>query len=329
MSVASETAIAHLPGARVLAVGDLMLDEYVWGEVRRISPEAPVPVVEVGRRTYVPGGAANVAAGIVALAGEVVLGGVVGDDAQAEHLLAGLAERGVDCGGVLSDPSRTTTTKTRVIAHSQQVVRTDHERRTPVAPELEAALLAWVDGALDGVDAVVLSDYAKGVVSPLVAARVIEGARARGKPVIVDPKGIDYAKYRGATVLTPNLHDAERAAHFTVNAHDDVLEVGRRLAEILPESLLLITRGAEGMSLISSSGVVEVDAATHDVYDVTGAGDTVVATLAVALARQIRVEDAVRLANAAAGIVVSKVGTATVTLDELTRTLRAADRRQA
>jgi D-beta-D-heptose 7-phosphate kinase/D-beta-D-heptose 1-phosphate adenosyltransferase len=312
-----ETLVGRLGRARVLTVGDLMLDEYVWGHVSRISPEAPVPVVEVRGRTHVPGGAANVAAGVVALDGRALLGGVVGADPQAEQLRRALEERGVDCEGVVADPSRSTTTKTRVIAHNQQVVRTDAEERAPLAPELEERVLAWFEGQLGGADAVVLSDYAKGVVSDRLAAGVVGPARERGLPVVVDPKGSDYSKYVGATVLTPNVADAKRAAHVAPDSFVELTEVGRRLAPLLPGSQLLITRGAEGMSLLSEGGIVDVRAEAHAVYDVTGAGDTVVATLAVALGSGLPIEDAVRLANAAAGIVVSKVGTASVTLDEL------------
>jgi D-glycero-beta-D-manno-heptose-7-phosphate kinase len=316
--------VARLPGSRIVVVGDAMLDEYIWGEVRRISPEAPVPVVEVRGRTHVPGGAGNVAAGIVALEGHARLGAVAGADGPGEDLRRSLEERGVDCGGLLVDQSRETTTKTRVIAHSQQVVRTDSEARAPLDAEVEDRLLAWVEEAIGTADAVVISDYAKSVVSERVSKRVIELARERGAPAVVDPKGVDYAKYRGATVLTPNVHDAKRAANLPAELHADLSEVGRRLVEVLPGSLLLITRGAEGMSLLSESGRLDVRADAQAVYDVTGAGDTVVAMLAVALGAGIEVEDAVRLANAAAGIVVSKVGTASVTLDEL-RALRPAE----
>lgn len=319
-----EALARRLAAPRVVVVGDLMLDDYVWGDVRRISPEAPVPVVEVRGRTHVPGGAGNVAAGIVALGGRAVLSGVVGADTQAAELRRALEERGVECDGVLEDPDRATTTKTRVIAHNQQVVRTDFEQRAPLVPDLDERLSSWCAGEIETADAVVLSDYAKGVVSERVARAVIGAARDRGRPVVVDPKGRDYAKYRGATVLTPNVHDAERAANVPVERYEDLLEVGRRLARVLEGAQLLITRGAEGMSLLSDSGAVDVRSEARAVYDVTGAGDTVVAALAVALGSGLALEEAVRLANAAAGVVVSKVGTASVTLEEL-RSLRPTD----
>ena len=310
-------AVERLAGVRVLTIGDLMLDEYVWGSVSRISPEAPVPVVEVDGHSHVPGGAANVASGVVALGGSAVLGGVVGADEPGRRLREALAERLVDCGGVLDSPTRRTTVKTRVIAHSQQVVRTDFEEREPLEDDLAERLIGWAAGELDGADVLVLSDYAKGLLTPHVLRSLIERATSAGKPIVVDPKGVRYEKYRGATVLTPNVHDAERAAQYPVQEYDDLLEVARRLEDVLPDTDLLITRGAEGMSLMRAGKSLDIAAEAQDVYDVTGAGDTVVATLAAALGRGVQVEDAVRLANAAAGIAVGKVGTASVTLDEL------------
>jgi D-beta-D-heptose 7-phosphate kinase/D-beta-D-heptose 1-phosphate adenosyltransferase len=309
--------VERLGGARALVVGDVMLDEYVWGQVNRISPEAPVPVVDVRRRTYVPGGAANVAAGIAALGGRPLVGGVLGDDLPAAQLREALTERGLELDGLLSVAGRSTTTKTRVIAHSQQVVRADVEERAPLAGETSQDLLRWAEARLEDVDVAVVSDYAKGVVSPDLARGMIEAARARGKPVVVDPKGSDYSKYRGATVLTPNIADAKRAANIAPDEFVELADVAHRLADVVRGSALLITRGSEGMSLISDDGSLDVAATAQDVYDVTGAGDTVVAALAVALGSGLTLEESVRLANAAAGIVVSKVGTASVTLDEL------------
>ena len=309
--------IGRLRGAMVLAIGDLMLDEYVWGEVQRISPEAPVPVVNIRRRSHAPGGAANVAAGVAALGGRALVGGAVGDDAAAAAMRDALATTGVDPEGLVVDPSRPTTTKTRVIAHAQQVVRTDFEDRTPLPPAVEAELLEWIRRRLPEADAVVISDYRKGVVSPTVAQRIIESATRAGKPVVVDPKGLDYANYRGATVITPNAHDAAQAANVHMESEDDLLEAAHRLSELCGDAALLITRGAAGMTLFASNGRVEVPAEARAVYDVTGAGDTVVAVLAVALGRGLPLADAVGLANSAAGIVVGKVGTSTVTLEEL------------
>jgi D-glycero-beta-D-manno-heptose-7-phosphate kinase len=311
------TDLRRLRGATVLAVGDLMLDEYVWGDVQRISPEAPVPVVDVRRRSHAPGGAANVAAGVAALEGRALLGGAVGEDPAAAAVRDAVEASGVDAGGVVVDPQRPTTTKTRVIAHAQQVVRTDFEARAPLPRGVEAELLEWVRRRLPEADAAVLSDYRKGVVTPGLAQGVIGIAHQAGKPVVVDPKGLDYAAYRGATVLTPNAHDAGQAANVHIETDDDLMKAAGRLSELCDDAALLITRGAAGMTLIASNGRVEVPAEARAVYDVTGAGDTVVAVLAVALGRGVPLAEAVGLANTAAGIVVGKVGTSTVTLDEL------------
>lgn len=305
-------------GTSVLVVGDVMLDEYIWGEVRRVSPEAPVPVVQVRTRTYVPGGAANVASSVAGLGGTARLAGVVGDDTSARLLRATLAEAGVEAGLAL-DRSRPTTTKTRIVAQSQQVVRADSEDSSPVSPEVADEVVAWIEGRIAETDALVLSDYAKGVVTADLAGRVIALAGELGKPLVADPKGSDYAKYRGATVVTPNVHEAKRAAGLDGDAHHELSEVGLRLAETLGESALLITRGSQGMSLFpdGTGPAVDIPSRARNVFDVTGAGDAVVSTLALALGCGASLEDAARLANAAGGVAVGKVGTETLELDEL------------
>ncbi len=309
---------AALPGKRVLVAGDVMLDEYVWGEVRRISPEAPVPVVAVRRRTSVPGGAANSALNVASLGGRVVLGGILGEDPAADRLAAALRQRGVAGDGLLVDRERVTTTKTRIIAQNQQVARVDEEQHAAPPGELEARLLRWVEDRLPAVDACLLSDYAKGVVTPRFAGHLIGLARRAGKPVVVDPKGTDYAKYRGATVVKPNLREAQLVCHHEPDRPARLPELGRQLLDILDGSAVLLTRGPEGMSLfVRGAEPVHIAPVARDVFDVTGAGDTVVATLALALAAGAPLEQAAALANRAAGIVVAKVGTAQVTLEEL------------
>jgi D-beta-D-heptose 7-phosphate kinase/D-beta-D-heptose 1-phosphate adenosyltransferase len=312
--------LSIFPGRRVLIVGDVMLDEYIWGEVRRISPEAPVPVVEIRRRTYVPGGAANTAANVVSLGGTALLGGVVGGDPAATHLGKALEQGGVHATGLMVDAERPTTTKTRIIAHSQQVVRADWEQCRPLPASGEDALLAWVERQLPAVEACILSDYAKGVISVRLAEQVIRGARQAGKPVVADPKGTNLAKYRGATVVKPNLHEAGQLVKQEI--HDDaaLLEVGRQLIGMLDGAALLITRGAQGMSLFRHGlPPVHIPALARNVFDVTGAGDTVIGTLAMSLAAGATLEQAAQLANRAAGIAVGKVGTTAVTLEELQR----------
>jgi D-beta-D-heptose 7-phosphate kinase/D-beta-D-heptose 1-phosphate adenosyltransferase len=308
--------IAQLSGARVLIVGDVMLDEYVWGDVRRISPEAPVPIVEVTRRSHVPGGAANVAAGVVAFGGRSMLCGVIGEDTAGDNLRESLDAALVDVSGLVVDPGRPTTCKTRVIAHAQQVVRTDHELRGPLSEQLAGSLLADVRERLGAVDAIVLSDYGKGIVSEPAAQAIIAAATSAGKPVIVDPKGLDFGKYRGATLVTPNELELSQAGHIHFDGDESVLQTARRIAAESDVGLL-VTRGAAGMLLVADGIEFSVPARARDVYDVTGAGDTVVSMLAVALGRRFDLRRAVELANEAAGIAVGKIGTSTVRLEEL------------
>jgi D-beta-D-heptose 7-phosphate kinase/D-beta-D-heptose 1-phosphate adenosyltransferase len=309
---------AAFRGKHVLVLGDIMLDEYIWGEVRRISPEAPVPVVEMNRRTYVPGGAANTAANVAALGGQPYLLGLVGNDYHAVCLREALVRSGIDASGLCTDEERMTTTKTRIVAHNQQVVRLDCEQRAPLVQHWEDELLREAEMLLPGVDACIISDYGKGVVSERVARHFIRMARQTGKPIVVDPKGHDYSKYRGATVVKPNVHEAEAVAKQPITDEESLHEVGRRLLEVLGSSAVLITRGPQGMSLFRcSEPAVHIPTVARHVFDVTGAGDTVASALALGLASQGSLDETMRLANQAASIVVGKVGTATVTLEEL------------
>lgn len=315
-----ETILARFPGKHIVVVGDVMLDEYLWGAVRRISPEAPVPVVELQKRSYVPGGAANAAANVAGLGGEVHLVGLLGADEPAKHLRDALEASSIDTSGLLVDSSRPTTTKSRIIAHSQQVVRVDHEHREVIAPALEARLLERIDECLPHTDACILSDYAKGMVTPALARRVIDKGAALGKPVIVDPKGTDFAKYRGATLVKPNLHEASLFLKLDIATLEDVIQAGSGLLAYLGSGGVLITRGAAGMSLFQDgAGPVHIPAQAREVFDVTGAGDTVVSTLAMALASGAALEQAARLASRAAAIIVGRVGTTPVRLEELRR----------
>ena len=305
-------------GKRILIVGDVMLDEYIRGGVRRISPEAPVPVVEFYQQTHVPGGAGNTAANVRSLGGESLLGGVVGRDLQGETLRETLRRGGVTVDGLIVDADRLTTTKTHIVAHNQQLVRIDRERREPLSAAREDDLLRWMEKEIARADACILSDYAKGVVSARVGELIIRLARLAGKPVIVDPKGTNYAKYRGATVVKPNLHEAERFLNREIGDDASLNEVGRHLTEILDGSAVLITRGPQGMSLFRTGmAPVHFPSVAQAIFDVTGAGDTVISTLALALAAGAALEQAAHLANWAAGIVVGKVGTTAVTLEEL------------
>jgi D-beta-D-heptose 7-phosphate kinase/D-beta-D-heptose 1-phosphate adenosyltransferase len=311
------------PGKRILVVGDVMLDEYLWGDVRRISPEAPVPVVAIQRQTYMGGGAANTAANIVSLGAEALLGGVVGRDPYAGKLREVLGQTGAIPAGLIEDAGRPTTTKTRIVAHSQQVVRVDREQAVPLPTHVEEALLGWVEEQIPSADACILSDYAKGVVSPRLAECLIRMARQARKPIVVDPKGTDYAKYRGATVVKPNVHEVERSLRQEIHNDPGLRKAGQVLLDLLGGAALLITRGPQGMSLFrDGEEPVDIPTFARNVYDVTGAGDTVVSTLALSLSAGATLEEAAHLANRAAGIVVGKVGTSTVTPAELRRQIK-------
>lgn len=302
----------------ILVVGDVMLDEYVWGDATRISPEAPVPVVDYVERTYVAGGAANVAVNAASMGNRSKLGGVIGQDVAGDILCATLANLGVESTGLSVDMQRPTTLKMRIIAHRQQIVRLDTENRAPLSSELEDQILHWVELNLSAVGACVISDYAKGVVSDSLSRRVIDSARQAGLPVIIDPKGSDYTKYRGATVITPNLHEVEHVCGRRITSDNELNAAGQDLLGRLPGSAILITRGPGGMVLFRQDCVpMHIPSVAHGVFDVTGAGDTVVSTLSLGLATGAELEDAAVIANTAAGIVVGKMGTATVTIDEL------------
>lgn len=309
----------ELRGSTVLVLGDAMLDEYIWGEAKRISPEAPVPIVDVRSHTYAPGGAANVAVGVVALECVALLAGVVGEDAAANQLRDALALRSITADGLVADSERPTTTKTRVIANSQQVVRADLEARSPLPNPSEIDLVGRVRDYLPAADALIISDYGKGTVTKFVARESIDLARAAEIPIVVDSNGVHYSRYSGATVITPNVHEAGRAANIHIETDDDLHLAARRLSEVVGDAALLITRGPAGMTLYSAEQPFHAPAQAREVFDVTGAGDTVVATLAVALGSGMELRDAVRVANAAAAIVVGKLGTAAVSLDELER----------
>ncbi len=290
------------------------------------APEAPVPVVEVARRTSTPGGAANTAANIGSLGGKPVLAGVVGDDSDGTRVCDLLRQQGVETAPVVRDPSRPTTTKTRVIAHSQQVVRFDQERPGPIADAVEAELLARVRAALPTVRGCVVSDYGKGVVTALFVTQLLQLARAANVPTVIDPKGTEYAKYRGATVVKPNQLEAGQVLNRQLRTSEDVDRAGADLLQLLgPDTAVLVTRGSHGMTLFEPGrGVVHVPAQAREVYDVTGAGDTVAGTMALTLAVGGDLAAACRLASLAAAVVVGKVGTATCSIEELREVLASS-----
>ncbi len=310
-------ALDRLAGRRLAVVGDAMLDHFVWGSVDRISPEAPVPVVRVREETWRLGGAANVAAGIRALGAEACFYGLCGQDEAASALRRLLGERGIDPTGLVTDAARPTTLKTRIIAHSQQVCRTDREGDGAISPAGIAALVAALQGG-GPFDGIVLSDYGKGVLTAQSLPALIGAAREAGVPLVVDPKRGDYAKYRGATALTPNQREAEQACGHAIRTDEDLRRAGRRLLDVTDADALLITRGEHGMALYLKDGAEHhLPAVATTVYDVTGAGDTVIAVYTACLAAGAGHLLAARLANHAAGLAVRELGTVAVTLDQL------------
>lgn len=304
---------------KIVVLGDVMLDEFVWGDVTRISPEAPVPVVDIRRESVHLGGAANVLKNLTALGAQACVIGVVGNDVAGERLRASLRQTSAlqSDDHLVVDENRPSTVKTRIIAHSQLVVRADRELRTPVNGHTEERIVDALREAIETAEAFVVSDYDKGAVTPRILAEILPLAYGR-MPVLVDPKMRNLASYQPATLVTPNHHEALRMTGIEEDSDAGLHRAARLLLEKLKCDAVLITRGDRGMLLQEGSGEpVYVETAAREVYDVTGAGDTVIATLAAALAAGATMFEAANLANKAAGIVVGKVGTATANAEEL------------
>lgn len=303
--------IAPLNTQKILVVGDVMLDRYWFGEVKRISPEAPVPIAKIEKTEDRPGGAANVARNIASLGGNVSLLSVVGQDSAANDLRVVLDKYGVN-SILKQDPSISTIVKLRVLARNQQLIRIDFEEKP--SHEILAEILDTYTDIINQYDVIILSDYGKGGLSH--TAKMIEIATKLNKRILLDPKGSDYSKYTNATLLTPNESELRDAVGDWAN-EEELQAKAKKLKESLNLDYLLVTRSEEGMSLFSQNGITNYPTVAQEVYDVSGAGDTVIATLALMLANKISIEDAVLVANIAAGIVVGKVGTATLSKDEL------------
>jgi len=314
--------LERFAGRRVLVLGDAMLDHYIWGEADRISPEAPVAIVGVRRESSRLGGAANVAHNIRSLGGEPVLLAVIGRDEAGRALRAELSSRGISPESLVVDPDRPTIKKTRVIARGQQVVRIDREAVRDLDGELLDRLSERIALALAGVEAIVISDYGKGVICRPLLERWLERFVASGLPICVDPKETHFHSYRRVTVLTPNTSEASFAAGRRIRDEASLEEVGRALLARLEAQALLITRGEEGVSLFRPDRPrLDIPAVGREVYDVTGAGDTVVAALAMGLAAGGSLETSTRVANHAAGRVIRDLGTATVSREEILESL--------
>jgi D-beta-D-heptose 7-phosphate kinase/D-beta-D-heptose 1-phosphate adenosyltransferase len=316
--------IENFPHSSVLVVGDIMIDHFIWGSVTRISPEAPVPVVEVQSDNYMLGGCANVLNNIFSLGGKAYVTGAIGSDDMGERLLGELRTKHIDTGGIIVEEGRPTTLKTRIVAHSQQVVRFDRESRRPIHSESVKKIVKYIEKVIDKPGAIVISDYNKGVVSAHLLDGIREVKAGKGIIVCVDPKQNDFSLYRGFDIITPNHHEAGRAAGMEIMDGRDIVKIGRALLDKFDFQALLITHGEEGMTLFEKNGKAthtEFPAEAREVFDVTGAGDTVIGVFALCVASGATFKEAAALANHAAGIAVGKVGTATISQDELREVL--------
>jgi D-beta-D-heptose 7-phosphate kinase/D-beta-D-heptose 1-phosphate adenosyltransferase len=315
--------ISRFKSARIMVIGDLMVDEYIWGSVSRISPEAPVPVVSVTSESLRLGGAGNVVNNIHSLGGKLLIGGVVGNDEMGRKIVQDLHKMGVETKGVVIEPDWITTVKTRIIAHQQQVVRYDREIVRPIRPEALKKILSLLEDRVTELDAVLISDYGKGVVCQELVDRVRSLTLGAGKIISVDPKVKNFPLFQKVTIITPNHHEAGQAAGRWIQSEEDLMEVGRQLLQQLQCGSILITRGEKGMTLFQDTGeITNIPTMAKEVFDVTGAGDTVISVLTLALAVGADPKQAAVLSNYAAGIVVGEVGTATLKASDLEDALR-------
>ncbi|BAI80005.1 ADP-heptose synthase [Deferribacter desulfuricans SSM1] len=299
---------------KILVIGDLMLDIFIYGSVDRISPEAPVPVVEIKKEVMMPGGAANVAANLKALGVTPILAGIIGNDNNGSLLKNLLNEMQIDNQFIIDD-GRTTSTKTRVVAHSQQVVRIDKEEKHKIKKKDTDKLLSFIEDIKNSIDAIIISDYGKGMITKYLIEQLV--ANFSEKIITVDPKIENFYYYKNVTSLTPNNKEASTATNIKITDEESLTKCGKHILEKLKSKSLVITRGEEGMTIFTEENITHIPAVAKEVFDVTGAGDTVISVFTSALAVGASYTDAAIIANAAAGIVVGKVGTATTDRDEL------------
>jgi|HubBroStandDraft_1064217.scaffolds.fasta_scaffold04734_4 rfaE bifunctional protein kinase chain/domain len=327
-NAATAKALAAFAGKRVLVAGDLMLDRYWSGEVDRISPEAPVPIVRKVSAFGVPGGAANTACNVAALGARVTLFGVTGQDEAGAELRGILSQRGIDCAHVSIAAGRPTTVKLRIVAHDQQIVRIDEEDTAPIDAGLAVQVVKRAARMIPRVDAVLISDYAKGfAIAPVVEAIIVTAGR-HGKPVVVDPKGSDFERYRGATVLKPNRSELALLTGLPARHHEETMHAARELLHLVGPMAIVVTEGKDGMTLLRTDAPEEhFPSFAREVYDVTGAGDTALATLAVSLAAGAALGDAAWLANLAAGLAVGESGTVAISRGKLAKAMAGLRRR--
>jgi len=323
MNFPSDFDLKKFDYCRLLVVGDLMIDEYVWGNVDRISPEAPVQIVAVNSEDYTLGGSGNVVNNLVALGAEVSVLGVIGTGRNGRQLLDKLSDLGSNTEGIIQETGRPTTKKTRIIAEHQQVLRIDRETRKNVSTKTFASITALAEKMVPEVDVILISDYGKGLITRNLIEKIVNLAKAHGKITVADPKGLDFSKYAGISLLTPNKNEASLASGVEIINEKSLASAGNVLLEKSATEKLLITCGKDGMVLFEPGHKpYTISTKARDVYDVSGAGDTVIAVLGLGVAAGLSFKEAVTLANTAAGIVVGKVGTATVTRRELARALQ-------
>ena len=320
---AEELLTERCPELKLLVLGDLMLDHWVWGAVTRISPEAPIPIVDVERYTYTPGGAANVVNNLRMLGCTVSVAGVVGADDGGRRLRALLRRMGVDTSGVIRDPQRPTTLKTRIVAHNQQVVRADYESRMPLDAEIQTQLLDWISPRLSEFQAVLVSDYNKGLFNESFVSQLLGLFWEHNSLVVVGPKPENFKLFAGVELLTLNAKEATATSGLPTNNHEEVLTAGKRLQQMAHGSAIVVTRGEHGMSLFprSHDQPYHMPALASQVYDVSGAGDTVLSAIGLVMAGGFPPQAAIELASHAAAVVVRKVGTATATAGEILSSL--------
>jgi len=308
--------LSRFKDRNILVIGDIILDHYIWGRVSRISPEAPVPVVEVTKESFLLGGAANVAHNIVSLGGRASVIGMNGQDVAGEALMNILKQRGVNCDGIFTE-NRPTTVKTRVIAHNQQVVRFDREDKKYVDGKILKGLLGYINSVLLRYDAVIVSDYQKGMISAELISDIVKKARPKEMFIAVDPKVGHFDFYKGVSLVTPNVMEASNGSNVEIRDDKTLLKAGKRLMKKLSCRAVLITRGEHGMSLFEKRKVTHIPTVARKVYDVTGAGDTVISACTLAHASGATLEEAAVIANHAAGIVVGEVGTAVASAEQI------------
>ena len=310
--------ISNFKKARILVIGDLILDEFIWGTVSRISPEAPVPVVWAKRESFMPGGACNVANNIVALGAKAYIAGTIGDDEHGAILKGEIESKGIDTSTILADPNRQTTLKMRVVAHHQQVVRIDKETVEPLKEEIVLKMAGRVKNLIKDVDAVIIEDYGKGVITPRLLKAVVPLAKRMNKVVAVDPKEEHFSYYKGVNLITPNTQEAERASGVEIKDEGSLFRAGEKILKRMACGIVLVTLGENGMCIFKrGSRPKHIPTIAQEVFDVSGAGDTVIAVYTLSLISGADPTQAAHIANCAAGIVVGKVGTATVSPEEL------------